>query len=195
MAENGVVVDELSSATELCLHGEHANSDEYQRITTNQVQEIREKVNQLKKNCKVPSTKENLGRKMINPIHHTIMEVKKITGLPIKRHRIAMKARKERMTSQNFNLKQCWMNQKCHHCQGLKNQRIQQMPCFHKCRKVLSGTNLVKSKTKDYVKEELTRIWITLPSLSLHVSECQCKNITSRSISELRNEREKYTPG
>ena len=44
---------------------------------------------------------------------------------------------------------------------------------------------------KDYVKEELTKIWITLSSLSLHVSECQCKNITSSSILELNNEREK----
>ena len=44
---------------------------------------------------------------------------------------------------------------------------------------------------KDYVKEELAKIWITLSSLSLHVSECQCKNITSSSILELNNEREK----
>ena len=44
---------------------------------------------------------------------------------------------------------------------------------------------------KDYVKEELTKIWITLSSLSLHVSECQCKNMTSGSILELNNEKEK----
>ena len=33
-------MDELSSATELGLHGERENSDEHQRITTNQVKDI-----------------------------------------------------------------------------------------------------------------------------------------------------------
>ena len=95
MAGNGVIVDELSSATELGLHKKRANSDEDQRSTTNQVQDIPKRVNQTKRNCEVLSAKENLGPKMIIPIHHMIMEVKKITGLPFKKRQIAMKARKE----------------------------------------------------------------------------------------------------
>ena len=147
MDENRVIVDELSSATGLGLHREHAHSGEHQRITTNQVQDIREKVHQPKKSCEVPSAKEILGPENDHPNTPYDNGSEEDHRLPFQRHYIATKARKERMTSQEFNLKQSWKNQKCHHCQELKNQRIQKTHRFQKCRKVVSGTNLVKRKT------------------------------------------------
>ena len=67
---------------------------------------------------------------------------------------------------------------------------------FQKCRRVLfRDEHSEEQDIKDYVKKELTKIWITLSSLSLHVRECRCKNITSSSILELSNERGKCTPG
>ena len=95
MAENGVIMDESSSATELGLHRERANSDKPQRITTNQVQDIPEKVNQMKKNCEVPSAKENSGPENDHPNTPYDNGSEEDHRITIKSHQIAMKARKE----------------------------------------------------------------------------------------------------
>ena len=141
MAENGVIVDELSSATELGLHKKRANSDEDQRSTTNQVQDIPKRVNQIKRNCEVLSAKENLDPENDHP--NTPYDNGREED-----HRITIQETPdcyeslERMNDvPEIQSKAILEESKCHHCQELKNQRIQQTPGFQKCRKVLSGTN------------------------------------------------------
>ena len=141
MAENGVIVDELSSATELGLHKKRVNSDEDQRSTTNQVQDIPKRVNQTKRNCEVLSAKENLGPENDNPNTPYDNGSEEDHRITIQETPDCYESSERMKDIPEFNLKQSWKNQKYHHCQELKNQRIQQTPGFQKCRKVLSGTN------------------------------------------------------
>ena len=192
MAENGVIVDELSSATELGLHKKRANSDEDQRSTTNQVQDISKRVNQIKRNCEVLSAKENLGPE--NDHHNTPYD-----NGGEEDHRITIQETPDCYESSErindipeIQSKAILEESKVPSLSGIEKSRDSADAWLSEMQKGPFRDELGEEQDmKDYVKEELTKIWITLSSLSLHVSECQCKNITSSSILELNNEREK----
>ena len=164
-------LDELSSATELGLHGESANSDEHQRITTNQVQDIGPENDHH-------STAYDNGSKEDHRI--TIQETpdcyEKMNDIPEMQTKAILVESGVPSLSGIEKLKDsvdAWLSE------------TQKGP--------FRDEHGEEQDIKDYVKEELTKIWITLSSLSLHVSECRCKNVTSSSILELNNEREKLS--